>query len=112
MKIISVLSDAVAALQRLADAQERIAQALEGQTPETGDKEAAAALLNVSTKTVERRQHEDWIEGVHYSYQKGRPLYNLRMIRDWRDNRSNPVAHQRAIREYRRALPSGQKRAS
>jgi hypothetical protein len=56
----------------------------------------------------------DWICGVHYvKFSRGptAPIrYCKEMILDWAMNQEDPAAHQRAIENLRRSLPSGQKR--
>jgi len=57
---------------------------------------------------------DQWICGVHY-YRRGRGptapiLYNQDMILDWLVNQDAPETHQAAIENFRRSLPSGQKR--
>ncbi|ESA38105.1 hypothetical protein N836_34065 [Leptolyngbya sp. Heron Island J] len=110
LKLLNVLVAIAQALERQAVAQERIATALETQQlPETGDKELAAKVLGVSVRQVER-YHKEWILNVHYSYQGRKPTYNLALLRDWKANKENPTAHQRAIQIWQRSLPSNQKK--
>ena len=110
-KLLDALVAIATALERQAVAQERIASALESQQqPETGDKALAAQVLGVSKRQVERYQGE-WIQGIHYTYEGKRPTYNLALLRDWKVNRDNPMAHQRAIKNWQKGLLSGRKRA-
>lgn len=108
--IFRTLEDISQALNRQADAQERIAAALEAQKlAETGDQQAAAQLLGVSPRTISR-YHAKWIEGVHYYHVGTRLSYNLQLLRDWKTNQGNKLAHQRAILKYQQQLASNQKR--
>lgn len=111
-KMINALMLIAQALDRQASAQERIASAMEGQQlPEKGDQQAAAAVLGVSARTV-ARNHDQWIEGVHYHREGRRVTYNLALLRDWQVNKHDLNAHQRAITKWQKHLLSNrQKRA-
>ena len=57
---------------------------------------------------------EQWLHGVHY-YRRGQGptvpiLYNRELILDWLVNQDAPQTHQAAIENFRRSLPSGQKK--
>lgn len=56
----------------------------------------------------------NWIQGVHYVRRGPGPtapiLYIKEMILDWLVNQEAPETHQSAIENFRRSLPSGQKR--
>ncbi|MEO0349494.1 MAG: hypothetical protein AAF282_05520 [Cyanobacteria bacterium P01_A01_bin.15] len=110
LKLLDVLVAIAQAMERQAAAQERIAKVLEGrELPESGNKQMAAQTLGVSPRQVERYQ-EKWIEGVHFIYEGTKPTYNLALLRDWKANRDNPTAHQRAVRNWQRNLLSNQKK--
>jgi hypothetical protein len=48
-----------------------------------------------------------WVEGIHwFRLHHNSVLYNKTLIEDWIVNRSNPIAHQRAIDAYLASLPS------
>jgi hypothetical protein len=50
-----------------------------------------------------------WIEGIHwYRINSRLVLYNLPLISDWVANRMSPRAHERAVENYLRSLPSNQ----
>ena len=98
------------AMERQAIAQERIASVIEGQQlPEKGDQQAAAAVLGVSARTV-ARNHDQWIEGVHYHREGRRVTYNLALLRDWQVNKNDLNAHQRAIAKWQKSLLSNLKK--
>jgi len=47
------------------------------------------------------------VEGIHWQRINSRVvLFNLPLVMDWIANRSNPMAHQRAINAYLASLPS------
>ena len=110
LRLVESLVMIAKAIERNAVAAERIAIALEDrELPETGNKQQAAAVLGISLRTLERYQSQ-WIEGVHYTYEGTKPTYNLALLRDWKANRNNKRAHQRAIEIWQRNLLSNQKK--
>ena len=68
--------------------------------------------IGVSLTTLKRyRLTGIWLEGIHWHRLNSRTtLYNLELIEDWINNRSNPSAHQQAIAAYLQSLPSNQPR--
>ena len=75
--------------------------------------EKACELLQCERDAL-KTLRKDWIHGVHY-FRRGRGptapiLYNRELILDWLVNQGAPEAHQRAIENFRRSLPSSQKR--
>ena len=73
----------------------------------------ACELLRCKPETL-KSLRESWIQGVHY-VRRGRgptaPLLYIReMILDWLVNQEAPETHLAAIENFRRSLPSGQKR--
>lgn len=64
----------------------------------------------LSTSTFKRyRLTGTWIEGIHWQRVNSRlVVYNLALILDWIANRSNPQAHEWAVENYLRSLPSNQ----
>ncbi|WP_246564751.1 hypothetical protein [Leptothoe spongobia] len=110
LKLVEALMMIANAIERNAVATERIASVLEErELPETGNKQQAATVLGVSLRTLERYQGQ-WIEGIHYTYEGTKPTYNLALLRDWKANRNNKKAHQRAIEIWQRNLLSNQKK--
>ncbi|MDV3351714.1 hypothetical protein QGP82_23630 [Leptothoe sp. LEGE 181152] len=106
LKLLDALTRIAIALERQAEAQERIATTIEEtELPETIDKQQAAKLLCVSPRTIER-YHEHWLEGVHYFREGSRITYNRPLLQDWQANRANPLVHQRAIKKWLKTLPS------
>ena len=111
-KLIDSLMLIAKAMERQAIAQERIASAIEGQQlPEKGDQQAAAAVLGVSARTV-ARNHDQWIEGIHYHREGRRITYNLALLRDWQVNKHDLNAHRRAIEKWQKSLLSNRKRSA
>lgn len=73
----------------------------------------AADIVGCHPSKLSRNRREwGWINGVHFfKRDKGSTvLYNQPMIEDWLVNANNPHAHQRAIENFRRSLPSGKKK--
>jgi hypothetical protein len=75
--------------------------------------EEACEFLKCEKDTL-KSLREHWIEGVHY-FKRGKGLtapilFNRELILDWLANQSSPQAHQVAMENFRRSLPSGQKR--
>ena len=61
------------------------------------------------TKVVELRQHNIWIENIHWRYNdpdkpKGGIIYNLTLISHWQQTRHNPALHDLAIETYQAYL--------
>ena len=81
-----------------------------GITREIGSRKDVAESFNWSISTIRRREKTEWIKGVHYWYDNNRPVYNLVLLRDGQINGFQSSAHQRAIEQWRQALPSSQKR--
>lgn len=109
-RLIDTLATMANAMERQAIAQERIASAMEGQQlPEKGDQQAAAAVLGVSARTV-ARNHDQWIEGVHYHREGRRVTYNLALLRDWQVNKHDWNSHQKAIENWQKGLLSNHKK--
>jgi hypothetical protein len=76
-------------------------------------KQELSQHLKLSDTTLKRyRLSGIWIEGVHWIRVNSRcTRYNLDLIDDWMNNKSDPGAHQRAIESQRAALLSSQKRS-
>lgn len=74
-------------------------------------KRQASECLNLSTATLKKYRTQGlWIEGIHWVRINSRCVrYNLELLKDWVQNRNNPVAHQRAIDAYQASLLSNQK---
>ncbi|MEM9451695.1 MAG: hypothetical protein AAGA75_24625 [Cyanobacteria bacterium P01_E01_bin.6] len=75
--------------------------------------EEACELLRCKPDAL-KALRDSWISGVHY-VKRGRGstapvLYIQEMILDWLVNQDSPTAHQAAIENFRRSLPSGQKK--
>jgi hypothetical protein len=75
--------------------------------------EECCELLRCKVESL-KDLREQWIHGVHY-YRRGRGqtapiLYNRELILDWLANQDAPQTHQAAIENFRRSLPSGQRR--
>jgi Putative excisionase (DUF1233) len=62
--------------------------------------------IGLSPHTFRRyRERGEWVEGVHYSkLNQNTVLYNLQLCLDWVANRSNPIAHQRTVKQYLQSL--------
>jgi CHAD domain-containing protein len=75
-------------------------------------KQTASEFLNLSGSTLKKyRLRGDWIEGIHWVRINSRCVrYNLELIKDWLHNRSNPMAHLKAIEAYQQSLLSNQRR--
>jgi hypothetical protein len=75
--------------------------------------EEACNLLRCKPDAL-KTLREGWIQGVHYVRRGRGPtapiLYIREMILDWLVNQDAPETHQAAIENFRRSLPSGQKR--
>jgi phage terminase Nu1 subunit (DNA packaging protein) len=65
-----------------------------------------AEEIGLSSHTFRRyRERGEWQQDVHYvKLRQNVVLYNLNLCLDWVANRNNPVAHQRAIRQYLQSL--------
>ncbi|MBN8563458.1 MAG: hypothetical protein J0L70_23250 [Leptolyngbya sp. UWPOB_LEPTO1] len=76
------------------------------------NKQEAATYLRVSSSTLKRyRMEGEWIEGVHWIRVNCRSIrYNLDLIKDWLQNRHNPILHQQAIEQYCAAVAKENKR--
>ncbi|MEL6229580.1 MAG: helix-turn-helix domain-containing protein [Cyanobacteria bacterium J06627_3] len=110
LRLLDALVRIAEAVERQAAATERVALAIEDkELPESGDINQAAKILGVSPRTVERYRDE-WIQDIHYTRQGSRITYNLALLRDWKSNKENPTAHERAIKVWQRSLLSNQKR--
>lgn len=73
--------------------------------------------IGLSPHTFRRyRERGDWKEGIHFvKLSQNVVLYNERLCLDWVANRTNPIAHERTIRQYLSTLsneetPTSQKR--
>ena len=84
------------------------AQQKEAGTQELGRTEDVEKLLNCSRSTIDRRRKDTWQEGIHWWQEGGRKIYNLVLIKDWVMNQHDSVAHQRAIEQWAKQLPSNQ----
>jgi tRNA(His) 5'-end guanylyltransferase len=75
-------------------------------------KQQASECLNLSSSTLKKyRLNGEWIEGLHWVRINSRCVrYNLELIKDWLHNRSDPMAHRRAISIYQQNLLSNQKK--
>jgi hypothetical protein len=67
-------------------------------------KQKASELTGLSIWTLKRYRLEGKLkEGIHWSRINSRlVLYNCVLLLDWMHNRSNPVAHERAVGKYLR----------
>lgn len=77
-------------------------------TQEIGLTEDVQAMLRCSRSTIDRRRKEQWQEGIYWWQEGGRKIYNLVLIKDWVMNQHDSVAHQRAIEQWAKRLPSNQ----
>jgi hypothetical protein len=70
-----------------------------------------ALLCGLKPLTLKRFRFDGtFTEGLHFIKVSPKVLlYNAPLIQDLLANTGDPVAHQRAIREYRASLPSGDK---
>lgn len=90
--------------------------------PWLGDKHAASEALGCSTDllaTYRSRTERQWRESEDYPWAEGTHFfrngigktcsftYNLRLLADWRLNRLNHCAHQRAVDEFKRYKGEG-----
>lgn len=67
-------------------------------------KKAVADALGVSCATVDTYKQR-WQIGAHWVVQdNGRPLFNLPLILDWRQNAGCYHAHQKAVQKYLRSI--------
>jgi hypothetical protein len=76
--------------------------------PTIGRKEDVQRLLDCSSSTIDRRREDSWHEGIHWWKEGGRVLFNLVLIEDWLVNQNDPAAHERAIDQWVKRLPSNQ----
>jgi CHAD domain-containing protein len=76
------------------------------------NKRQASECLSLSSSTLKKyRLNGEWIEGIHWVRINSRCVrYNLELVKDWLQNRDNPVAHMRAIETYQKSLLSNQKK--
>ncbi len=81
---------------------------------DSADKYITAKALGITTtKLRDLRLSGEIHEGIHYSRISPQTIrYNLPLFKDWWVNRNDPVAHQRAVNNYLRSLPSNQKSKS
>ena len=93
---------------RLAELERKLEQG----EPETAYQAEAAKLLGKSPRTLNRWRTEiPLIKGVHWwGDQNGRPIYNLKLIRDGQRQGFGSLPHQRACEQWVKAQPSEQKR--
>jgi len=77
-------------------------------------KQEALQYLNLSSTTLKKYRLQGLlIEGIHWVRINSRcTRYNLELIKDWLQNRHDPVAHQRAIEVYQASLLSNQRKVS
>ncbi|MEA5448366.1 hypothetical protein VB780_07290 [Leptolyngbya sp. CCNP1308] len=75
-------------------------------------KQEALQYLNLSSTTLKKYRLQGLlIEGIHWVRINSRcTRYNLELIKDWLQNRHDPVAHQRAIEVYQASLLSNQRK--
>jgi tRNA(His) 5'-end guanylyltransferase len=74
-----------------------------------GRKQATALLKMGSTTLKKYRALGYWIEGIHWVKLNSRCVrYNVDLIQDWLQNRTDPAAHQKAIANYQASLLSNQ----
>jgi hypothetical protein len=99
-------------LERIATALEALAAAAATHNhSETGSKDEAAKLLGISPKTLERRiKNGDLIENCHWWLEGKRLVFDMELLRDYQRNKTNPIAHQRAIEIRRQQLLSQRNR--
>ncbi|MBD2066171.1 hypothetical protein H6F93_01280 [Leptolyngbya sp. FACHB-671] len=101
-----------AAINRLVDVLERLEPLLEKLPQLEADfvnKYQAAPLLDVHPKTLDTYRKE-WIEGIHWIKVGGKVLYNQQLLKDWRINRHDARAHQRAIEYWASQQPGNKSR--
>ncbi|MEB3288921.1 MAG: hypothetical protein VKI82_03335 [Leptolyngbya sp.] len=78
-----------------------------------GTKHQAAALTGLSSETLKKYRLIDQtlLEGIHWVKLNSRTIrYNLTLLLDWMENRSDPAAHQQAIEQYLITKLSNQKK--
>jgi hypothetical protein len=78
-----------------------------------GTKHQASALIGLSPETLKKYRLIDQtlLEGIHWVKLNSRTIrYNLTLLLDWMENRSDPTAHQRAIEQYLITKLSNQKK--
>ncbi|MEO0356477.1 MAG: hypothetical protein AAF268_16775 [Cyanobacteria bacterium P01_A01_bin.3] len=75
-------------------------------------KREAIQCLKLSSTTLKKYRLQGLlIEGIHWVRINSRcTRYNLDLVKDWLQNRHDPVAHQRAIEVYQASLLSNQKK--
>lgn len=109
---IEVTEDEFAALRSLLQkAGVAIAEPLPVKQNGWGSKRDAARLLGCSVSGIDRLcKSGDLVEGIHWYKKKGGKsapvLLYLPLLKDWAANRYDPQAHQKAINDYVRSLPS------
>ncbi len=77
-------------------------------------KQEALRYLKLSSTTLKKYRLKGLlVEGIHWIRINSRcTRYNLELIKDWVQNRHDPVAHQRAIELYQAGLLSNQIKSS
>lgn len=108
--LLEAANDRIAELEaRFGSLEEKLAPA----EPETAYQSEAAKLLGVSDRTLNRwRKGIPLIAGVHWWADNygGRPIYNLRLIRDGQRKGFDSPGHRRACELWLKQQPSNQKR--
>jgi tRNA(His) 5'-end guanylyltransferase len=74
------------------------------------NKRQASECLSLSSSTLKKyRLNGEWIEGTKRVRINSRCVrYNLELLKDWLQNRSDPAAHLQAIEIYQKGLLSNQ----
>ncbi|HEY9737516.1 MAG TPA: hypothetical protein V6D06_14580 [Trichocoleus sp.] len=96
-------------LDRIAELERKLVPA----DPETAYQPEAIKLLHTSNRTLSRRRKDgELIEGVHWWRERGRgrPIYNIRLIRDGLRKGFDSPEHTRACEMWLKAQPSEQRK--
>ena len=74
------------------------------------NKRQVSECLSLSGSTLKKyRLNGELIEGIHWVRINSRCVrYNLELLKDWLQNRSDPAAHMQAIETYQQGLLSNQ----
>jgi transposase-like protein len=88
-------------LQNILELKQQVAElaSREAMSDRPWSLEETAFYFGVCEKTV-RTWRAEWQEGIHYwrlPGNRGEYRYNPDLLKDWLENRTDPVAHQKAI---------------